>query len=191
MVRLGILNDRVASSMGDVEEERAQILREVGADWAGNIKGVTQVWASSDTRDLADAPALDMLVVDYGALARAYGSVAEDYTRAVRVWADDHPGALVILWTGHTAHIYTAVFEEEFGTIGHAFTPDEQSRCWCSRPEQGHLSSASLFGNVLFRYAPAAHGGYVYGSQNEGFWDSVRAWFGLPPRPARGRPSAV
>ena len=73
-------------------------------------------------------------MVDYGALARAYGSVALDYTRAVRSWADDHPGSLVVLWTEHTEHIYAAVFAEEFGTVGHAFDPDDLGRCWCGRP---------------------------------------------------------
>ena len=187
MIRLGILNDRVASSMGDVDAERVQIAKELARPWGGGLDGLSRAWASSDARDLAGAPAIDLLVVDYGALSRAYGSVAEDYTRAVRSWADDHPGSLVVLWTGHTELIYSAIFAEEFGTVGHAFDPDDLGRCWCSRPEPGHLSSASLFGNVLFRYAPAPHGGYIHGKQNDGFWDALRAWFGLPPKPAAAR----
>ena len=165
MSKIGILNDEVASSRGDVAFERAEIMGEIGASWGGGISGAELVWSSSDPGSLSGAPALDMLVVDYGALSGRSGALAASmFTRAVRDWADEHGSTLVVLWTDFTEEAYADVFAEAFGEV----------------------AQGPLVGNILFRYGRNPYvQSFRQGREASGFWEVVRAW--LPAGRARRR----
>jgi hypothetical protein len=159
-----VLNDDVGTARETAVQEREGVLRQFTEPWSGGMPGTRLVWADSDERRLADAPSLDVLVVDYGALHGGYGreaARAHSYTAAVRRYTDIHPGTLVILWTGHTEEIFAGELDDELVA-----------------------GAGQDNGNIMFRYARSPYGGFAHGREAAGFWRRVRTWLGAPdPEP--------
>jgi hypothetical protein len=60
----------------------------------------------------------DLLVIDYGGIAWGGASgTANAQIYAALQWAEEHPGALVIIWTWHTRDIYERELKQEFGDL--------------------------------------------------------------------------
>lgn len=104
VTRVGFVQD----FSNDNEEEREVALSELEL-WTKRPFEV--VWHGTE-REMPKMPDVDLLLVDYGGLHHAYGDAIEVYGRAVKRWADEHPGKLVLLWTAFTAACYKAVFED-------------------------------------------------------------------------------
>lgn len=180
-VRVGVLNDAVAGFYETAEDERLQILKELRASWAGNLPEAEIVWSASDPALLGDAPSLDILVVDYGALWQNPDAI-EHYGRLVRRYADNHPSAIILLWTEHTARVYRRVFQVEF--LGHDFTPAKGYPGWCGVEDCGRPAQDLVHGehgdpafNILARYAAVGYRG-MHDEPVADFWNRLRTWLG-------------
>jgi len=146
-VKTGIVTDFMASSMATSEEERAEIV-DILSSW-----GLDLDVRYSEDAIMEDMPRLDLLVIDYGGLSGmgSDGLVTAQVNEAL-FWAQEHPGALLIIWSSYTWRIYHYELEEQFGHLG----------------------------NVKFRYPPTEH--YVDLDNEERYQnemeDAVRLWFG-------------
>ena len=181
VIRVGVLNDARAGGGETAEQERDSILRELREKWGGDLPDATLVWSSSDPGGLAGAPALDVLVVDYGALWQR-GDLVDRYSRLVRRYADEHPNSVVLLWTEFTSHVYRGVFRSEF--MGHDFVPAPGYPGWCGVDDCGRQRNDPLHGahgvpafNIMARYAPSGFRG-MHQEYDEGFWPRLRSWLG-------------
>lgn len=93
-VTTAIFNDERGTMHYTPDEERDEIVSELGNE---GIKAVV-TWYGHEP-PLPDSA--ELLVVDFGALWQS--SILDDWTRDVIRWAEDHPGSLVMLWSGMTA----------------------------------------------------------------------------------------
>lgn len=99
--RVAILIDEFSTD--SPEAEKADILKDL------TRQGLEPdlVWFGHQP-PLPDTTQVDLLVVDFGALGGGYltgngPSLTQRWTDFVIHWAEDHPGTLVMLWSGMTA----------------------------------------------------------------------------------------
>jgi hypothetical protein len=62
----------------------------------------------------------DLLVIDYGGLSFGYGdgwTLAHYEVRRACEWAENHPGKLMVIWTAHTARLYSDELNDAFGHL--------------------------------------------------------------------------
>lgn len=60
----------------------------------------------------------DLVIIDYGGASLGYGSAtATVEVDAACRWAENHPGALVVIWTKYTAMLYEDELQAEFGHL--------------------------------------------------------------------------
>lgn len=96
------------------QDEEIELMLSVLGRCLGSDR-IETVAISNGFHELADKT-FDLLVVDYGGMA-AHGSWdgAEWQIRRVLEWAREHPGGLVLLFTGYTRKVYEGELEREFG----------------------------------------------------------------------------
>lgn len=70
----------------------------------------------------------DLLVIDYGGLSTMGGSHANMQVWTACKYAEDHPGALVILWSKFTERVYRGELQEAFGHLNNVLLRFEQDK---------------------------------------------------------------
>jgi len=109
-VRTAILLD---PSWSITQEEEIKAILDDLRRWLGRGR-IKMVAVANGFHVLKDKD-FELLVIDYGGLA-AHGSwdSAAWQLRCVLEWARDHPGGLVVLYTGYTRRVYEGELEREF-----------------------------------------------------------------------------
>ena len=109
-MRLGIVQDFTTAK--DNEDDRYIMLADL--EHLLERDDFEVAWHGDESQMRAIPENIDMLLVDYGGLHSSYGDGIYRYGRAVREWADAHPGKPVLLTTAFTVACYKAVFEGDF-----------------------------------------------------------------------------
>jgi len=112
-IRTAWVNDRVGSlgrsSAEEMEEERPQLAEALGYQ-------INVVRHSNTMADVKET--IDLLVFDYGGAANAYGESVWDEFDAMVTWAEDHPGALVLLYSSFTSRMYGELLRSKADDTG-------------------------------------------------------------------------
>ena len=166
VVRTAVILDAIGTGHQSPTAEMEAII----ADFAGWGLDLDVVHFSHQPLDLPETQ-IDLLVVDYGAL---WPLDLGDWTRGLLHWAEEHPSALVAIWSMMTADFFIT----EMG--GHeAFTAEgREGRTWPANVRAMHIGN---------KYLAARQGdplGWQHATGTDWYAASVefiRSWFGLPP----------
>lgn len=96
--KVAILIDNLGTFGETPDEEREDILRDLRKEGLDP----SLVWYGNRPPVPAEIE-IDLLVVDFGAITASFSGGYKDWTGEVIGWAEDHPGSLVLLWSGMTA----------------------------------------------------------------------------------------
>jgi hypothetical protein len=109
---IALFQDWVGGS-GMKDEAEAEFLVE-GLEMLGI--NATVVFRSHTLTDISSMDKdVGMVFVDYGGVANGYG-ITEKLRpgwRAMQAWAREHPGTLVVIWTGFTTRLFRYEFDGE------------------------------------------------------------------------------
>lgn len=161
--RVAIVLDNLGTFHETPDEERDKILddlRDEGLD-------PELVFYGHGPGQLPDTQ-IDLLVVDFGAL---WQTPTEDWTSFVIRWADDHPGSLVMLWSGMTADAVGNAMSER------AYTYGESMAKWAAWPDNVRALHSGASWDIDWKEADDDGGVGWYGRS----LSKLQVWFGVDP----------
>lgn len=105
--------------MGDLEEEVEGAIMELDTicGYVGDKHlPISIVTKSTALNSEIMKTSYDLMVIDYGGLSAGSSTGRMQVDAACR-YAENHPGCLVVIWTGYTSYIYEDELEEKFGHL--------------------------------------------------------------------------
>lgn len=95
--RVGVCIDNMGTLGETPDQEREEILEDLGRLGLEPVL----VFYGHDPMAIPFERQMDLLVVDYGIISIQGG--ADDWTRRLLQWADEHPGSVLLIWSSMTA----------------------------------------------------------------------------------------